>query len=191
MGTEVDTVGDPLQVRLAPVADESADGLAVSSSFQCPTSDESALLMARLPPTEMVLAAAVPPVKVPPETVNAPVVATVVVAPLTVTVPPEIVRVARLTLVFRLTEPVLITTSAPDPPPVPGTQPEQAGDQLQLPLVLQSLFEAPVHVAVAARALPAPKAKIASIKAEPRPRPTRAVLNRTITSRAWEKGRSE
>ena len=33
VGTEVEALG-PLQVRLAPVLDESADGPAVSSSFQ-------------------------------------------------------------------------------------------------------------------------------------------------------------
>jgi hypothetical protein len=34
VGTEDEAVGVPLQVALAPVADESAAGLAVSSSFQ-------------------------------------------------------------------------------------------------------------------------------------------------------------
>jgi hypothetical protein len=54
-------------------------------------------------------------VNVPPESVNAPVVAIVVVAPLTVTVPPEIEIVATLTLASTVTMPLLIVTVSKAP----------------------------------------------------------------------------
>ena len=70
-----------------------------------------------MPPTVMVLPVLVPLVNVPPETVNAPDVAIVVEAPLTLTVPPETVMLVTLMFVSIVHVPVLIVTVSP----VPGT----------------------------------------------------------------------
>jgi hypothetical protein len=56
-----------------------------------------------------------PPVNVPPDSVNAPAVATVVDDPLTVAVPPEITIELTLTLALIVTVPVLIVTSSDAP----------------------------------------------------------------------------
>ena len=73
-GTEVTAVGEPVQVRLLPFPEESADGLPVSSSVQYPTRVGSApvtlLVTLTLPPTVRV---ADPAENDPAEMVRSPV----------------------------------------------------------------------------------------------------------------------
>jgi len=80
------------------------------------------LLTARLPPTLIVFVAAVPLVNVPPDRVKSPLVVIVVDAPLTATVPPEMVMLVTLTLASTVTVPLPIVTVSANPGTPEGLQ---------------------------------------------------------------------